>query len=467
MMIKLTPLDDTIAAISTPIGEGGISIVRLSGKDAILIADGIFDAKSKRRLSKAKSHSIIYGHIIDNARSHIIDEVLVMLMKGPLTYTKEDIVEINCHGGIVAARAILELCMNKGARLAEPGEFTKRAFLSGRIDLAQAEAVLDIIKSKTDLSLKYSMGQLDGHLSNKIKELKEGLVKILAGLEAEIDFPEDEIQGVLSADLSDRLRGISNRLKSLLDTSQYGAILRDGAKAVICGRPNVGKSSLFNALLKQDRAIVTPISGTTRDTIEEVVNIRGIPIRVVDTAGIAETDNVIESEGINRTKLALNGADICLCVLDCSRPIEREDEAILNETKAQNRIIVLNKIDLVSNDTQTLNRNKYNNGSPCINVSCLTYEGIPLLEDAIYNTMWDGGVNRSDEVVITNLRHREALRGAKDSIEQAIDALKEGLAPEFISADIREALDALGKIAGETVTEDILEQIFSQFCIGK
>ncbi len=464
MMDKIN-LDDTIVAISTPIGEGGIGIVRLSGRDSIKIADRMFRSKDGKSVSGYESYTTHYGFIYNGAGE--IDEVILTVMKAPRSYTKEDIVEINCHGGIVPLKEVLELSLKHGARLAQPGEFTKRAFLNGRIDLIEAEAVLDIIRAKTDLSLKYAMKQLEGGLSKRINLLKEKILDILADVEASIDFPEEDIDFSSDETQLKNIDSILNELNLLIDESKTGIILREGILAVICGKPNVGKSTLLNTLLKKERAIVTPVPGTTRDTIEESINIKGMQLRLVDTAGITETDNPVEIEGITRTKKYVEDADIILFLLDNNTPLEGDDAKIANLIEgSKNALVIINKIDL----EPKLNLEKINEILPnrsIIKTCAKGGAGISDLEDEIAKLVFKGGVISSDEAIITNARHRDALVRTKDALIEAKEDTVNDKGAEFISIDIREALDSIGIIIGEVYTEELLERIFSKFCVGK
>ena len=460
--------EDTIAAVSTPIGEGGIGIVRLSGRDAVRIADKIFVSREKKKPSTFRSHTIHYGYVIEGCGKikKQIDEVLLTVMRAPKTYTKEDVIEINCHGGIVAVRKIFELTVRNGARLAEPGEFTKRAFLNGRLDLAQAEAVLDIIRSKTEAGLRASLNQLEGELSKEIRTIRDDIIKICAGMEATIDFPDEEID---TDTLKGWVRSIklgTAKLEKLLATYHDGVVLREGVVTVICGRPNVGKSSLLNLLLRKNRAIVTNVPGTTRDSIEETASIRGIPLRLVDTAGIRKDNNIIEREGIKRSHLYLSRADLILCVLDGSEKLKKEDREILSKIKNKGVIIIINKCDLKlkmrADEIKKISMNK-----DILKISCINKIGIDKLEDRIYNKVWSGKVSSSGEVMVNNIRHKAAIESAVKALFNAEDGIKKNLSLEFIVSDIRQGVDALGGIIGETYTDDLLNIIFSRFCIGK
>jgi len=476
--MKKINLDDTIVAISTPIGEGGIGIVRMSGKQALEIADKIFVSKDAIKPSEFKTYTTHHGHIVDqlsvvscqlsvkDTQYETIDEVILTVMRAPKSYTKEDIVEINCHGGIVPLKKVLELVIRLGARVAEPGEFTKRAFLNGRIDLSQAEAVLDIIRSKTDESLKVALSQLGGGLTKEVREITKEIMDFYSHIEASIDFPEDDLQTYDSAKLTGKVDVALERLKALLDTSQKGKILRDGLSTVICGKPNVGKSTLMNAFLKEDRVIVTPIPGTTRDVIEEVVNIDGIPLRIADTAGIIEPSNLIDKKGVERSRNRIQAADLVLLLLDNSKKIEEKDRVIIDMVKDKKAILVVNKIDLPTK-LNIDNVKKQLNGNKMVEISAAKMTNLAKLEKLISDIVWDGQVCAGDGLLVTNIRHADAIRRAYNNIREAKDSLKKGLSPELIAVDVKAALDALGEIIGEVVVGDVLDKIFGEFCIGK
>ncbi len=497
---EVMSFDDTIAAISTPLGHSGIGIVRLSGKNSIEIADKIFVSPPKKTLKKTLSHRIIYGHIINPVRKQdalsngvnssdkeIIDEVLVSVMRAPHTYTKEDIVEINCHGGPVPLRRILKLVLKNGARLAEPGEFTRRAFLNGRIDLAQAEAVLDVINAMTEQSQKTAIEQLSGGLSKKIESIRQELVEITAFVEAYIDFPEEDI-GLLSLkDMEQRALKVQGSLRKLIDSAQYGKILREGLKTAIIGRPNVGKSSLLNALLEQDRAIVTEVPGTTRDIIEDYLNIQGLPVKIMDTAGIRKVEDIAEKEGVKRSLGAMKDADLVLIVLDGSEDLHDTDKELIEKSNLSNTILVINKTDLPQKISlmnlptpphPPLSKGGHRGveGSEegfkklfsrhIVKISALRGTGLDELKDKIFETALHGKVVPSTEIV-TNVRHMYALEKALASINSFLKEVNKKTPPEFLSVELREALDAIGEIIGITTPEDILNRIFSNFCIGK
>jgi tRNA modification GTPase len=451
---------DTICAVSTSPGEGGIGIIRVSGRDAVLIASGIFRPGAKSGPALGVSHVLRYGHVVDPATNELVDEVLVGVMRAPATYTREDVVEINCHGGMVPLWRTMELLVAAGARQAEAGEFTKRAFLNGRIDLAQAEAVMDIIRAKTDLALRAASEQLQGGLSAEISTLRDRLISIIASVEAEIDFPED-VESVSGKKLEKDISLVLDGTNGLLSSASFGRILRDGFATAIVGRPNVGKSSLLNALLRQDRAIVTEVPGTTRDVLEEYVNVAGVPLRVLDTAGIRHSHDVVEQEGIRRSLAAMGSADIVLVVLDGSQPLTPEDRLVLDKVNGKNAVAVINKSDL----PQKLEAM----GQPAarVAVSCRTGAGLEDLRKSIADMVKKGTITSREHGWVVNQRHKTALEQTKESLQRALEAITSGLSPEFIAVDLRGALDSLGLIIGATYTEDILERIFNDFCIGK
>ena len=454
-------LDDTISAISTAQGEGGIGIVRISGPKALLIANKIFVSQGRGRPSEFKSYTMHYGKISDNAK--IIDEVILTVMRKPKSYTREDVVEINCHGGVVALSKVLDLTIENGARLASPGEFTKRAFLNGRIDLAQAEAVIDVIRAKTDSALKVSLGQLSGGLSKEISKIRHKLLNILVILEANIDFPEEEIRQD-TAEISQGITAIDAELNKLLDNASSGRILREGIAAVICGKPNVGKSSLLNALLKKERSIVTPVAGTTRDTIEEIIDIRGIPVRIVDTAGILTPRGLIEKKAVKRSREYIKLADIVIILFDASSKLEDGDRKLIKELKNRNVIAVINKIDLKSRieKDQIIKAFK-----KVVQLCAKSAKNINTLEDALCEFVFKGKLHAPEFLIVSNLRHIHALKNAKKLISQAKEALAKKLPQEFIAQNLKDACAYLDKISGKNFSEDLLDRIFTDFCIGK
>lgn len=460
--------DDTIAAISTPLGEGGIGIVRLSGKDSIQIAEKIFSSPKNKSLHGSKSHRITYGYIKDTSTGKEIDEVIVTVMRSPYSYTKEDVVEINCHGGMVTLRKTLELILKQGARLAEPGEFTKRAFINGRIDLSQAEAVLDLVRSMTDESRRIAIEQLQGGLSEKITALRDKLTKLCAHVEAYIDFPEDEIETASTQAMLESMKDVGRELQTLLKTYDEARFFREGLSTAIIGRPNVGKSSLLNALLKKDRAIVTELPGTTRDVIEEYLNIKGLPLRIMDTAGIRDVQDIAEIEGVKRSLQSIENADLVIAIFDCSEDLKGEDFEVLEKIKNKNAIIALNKSDLPSAFDEVALAPYLTPRVPhVLNISATRGDGLEDLKDRIFESCLKDWKEEREGVVITNLRHKTAIENAKTSLERALSALIENQPLEILALELRDSLDRLGGIVGVITTEDILNKIFNDFCIGK
>lgn len=453
-------LDDTIAAIATPVGEGGLAVIRLSGPAAVLIADRCFRpaGKAARRLPEVPSHTISFGHIVRNGQ--VIDEVLCSVMRAPRSFTAEDVVEISCHGGVLAAKLVLDTVLAAGARLAEPGEFSKRAFLNGRIDLAQAEAINDVIHAKTELALAAANQQLAGRLSQRVMLLRDQMMNCLAHIEAHIDFPEEDIGPDTSQRLQARLREGLALMDQLLATANEGRILRTGIRVGIIGRPNAGKSSLLNALVGHDRAIVSSIPGTTRDTVEETANIRGLPVVFIDTAGLREARDEIELEGIRRSRKTLENAELILHVLDGTRPYDPHE--FLQSGSRSKRIIIKNKVDL-DNCIEL----PPDIAGVAVAVSCVTGEGIEALKDRIRDAVWSGDARAEMLEAMVNSRHQEALSRARAATHQSLVALQQGQTLELVAMDLHVAVNAIGEIVGKTATEDLLDRIFSQFCIGK
>ncbi len=461
-------IDDTIAAISSPLGEGGIGIVRLSGKDSIQIAEKIFSSPKNKTLKDSKSHRVIYGYIKDPLTYKEIDEVLVTIMRSPYSYTREDVVEINCHGGMVSLKKTLELVLKQGARLSEPGEFTKRAFINGRIDLSQAEAVLDLIRSKTDESRRIAIEQLQGGLSEKITALRDRLTELCAHVEAYIDFPEDEIETASKRDMLETMKDIDRELQTLLNTYEEARFFREGLSTAIVGRPNVGKSSLLNALIKKDRSIVTEIPGTTRDVIEEYLNINGLPLRIMDTAGIRDVKDVVEKEGVKRSLQSIGNADLVIAVFDCSEPLKEEDLEVIKKIKDKNAIVVLNKSDLPAIfDKDVLASYLSSDNSNILNISAIGGDGLEGLKNKIFKSCLKDWKEEREGVVITNLRHKFAIENTKTLLDRAVSALIENKPVEILALELRDSLDRLGEIVGAVTTDDILNKIFNDFCIGK
>ena len=457
--------EDTIAAISTPIGIGGIGIIRVSGKEAISIVDKIFRAANKKSLYEVNSHTITYGHIVSQS-GKVLDEVLIMLMKGPKTFTREDVIEINCHGGPIPLNAVLMETINAGARLAESGEFTKRAFLNGRIDLAQVEAIMDIIESKTELSLSQAVGQLEGNLSKKIKEYQDILMQIIARIEVSIDYPEYDEDEPITNDFESELRALLNELNELFKTADTGKMIREGVKTAIVGRPNVGKSSLLNALLEENKAIVTDIPGTTRDVVEAYLNIDGIPFQLLDTAGIRETEDVVEQIGVERSKHSIEEADLVLMLIDAHEGLLEKDKEILQGVHGKHVIYVLNKTDLGSNISTEIVKEYFSNGK-LVHISAKEQEGLKELKDAMKEIVMRGNATVNNRATISNQRQKQALINAIKSLDKVIEAIEMGLPEDCLAIDLHDAFGHLGMIVGESLKEEIINQLFSRFCLGK
>ncbi|MCL2114024.1 MAG: tRNA uridine-5-carboxymethylaminomethyl(34) synthesis GTPase MnmE [Streptococcaceae bacterium] len=455
--MSLTQEFDTIAAISTPLGEGAISIVRLSGTDALVIADKIFRGKT---LKNVASHTINYGHIFEN--DTLIDEVMVSVMRAPKTFTRENIVEINTHGGIAVTQEILQVLLRNGARLAEPGEFTKRAFLNGRMDLAQAESVMDLIRAKTDKAANIAVKQLDGSLSHLINNIRGEILEALAQVEVNIDYPEyDDVETMTSQMLVEKTAHFEQLLRGLLATSRRGKILREGLKTAIIGRPNVGKSSLLNQLLREEKAIVTDIAGTTRDSITEFANIGGVPLELIDTAGIRETDDVVEAIGVERSKKALSEADLVLLVLNASEQLTQNDEELLELSSNANRIILLNKTDL----PEKIDIDKL--PPDFIRISALKNENLDAVEQRINSIFFAGEIEAANGNVLSNARHVALVEKALSALTEANNSLYQGLPVDLVQVDITRCWQLLGEITGEAAPDELITQLFSQFCLGK
>ena len=457
---------DTIAAISTPPGEGGIGIVRISGDEAIEIADKLY-SMGKKSLADQDTHTIHYGKIVNPKTGDIVDEVMVSVMRSPKTYTREDVVEINSHGGILVVNKVLQVVLNNGARLAEPGEFTKRAFLNGRIDLSQAEAVMDMIRAKTDRAMHVAVDQLDGQMARLIRDLRQKILDTLAQVEVNIDYPEyDDVEEMTSQLLEDKAREVKADIQKLLETAQQGKILREGLATAIIGRPNVGKSSLLNTLLRQDKAIVTDVAGTTRDVIEEYVNVKGVPLKLIDTAGIRETDDEVERIGVDRSRQAIQQADLILLVFNQSEKLTAEDEALIEATKGQNRIILLNKTDL----DQQLNVDKLSQliaNDPIVSTSMMTQTGMDELQDKIAELFFSGQTGERDATYVSNTRHIALLEEAEDALSEVLNGIALDMPVDLVQIDMRRAWDLLGEITGDSVQDELITKLFSQFCLGK
>lgn len=456
-------MEDTIAAIATPPGEGGIGIIRISGEKAQEILQKVFVPANPLSIENRK---LAYGNIVDSLSNRTVDEVLCVYMKGPKTYTAEDVVEINCHGGMVPLRKTLELVLKNGARMAEPGEFTKRAFLNGRLDLSQAEAVIDVIKAKTDKTFDVAFNHLEGVFSKRIQQIRKKLVDILVNITVNIDYPDEDIEEITYEQLINNLTDVNGDVKSLLSSAETGRMIQEGLNVAIIGKPNVGKSSLMNSLLNEARAIVTEIPGTTRDTIEEHLSIRGIPVRLTDTAGIRETDDLIEKIGIERSKESFNQADLVIFIIDSSRSLSEEDLYIIEHIDQSKAIVILNKIDL----KQVVEREqieKMLSEAFILEASMETQQGIDLIEEKIVDLVYGGKVKQNESLMVTNVRHKNILEAAEKSLSDAMEMTRKKEALEFIEIDVNSSYELLGEIIGETVQDDIINEVFARFCLGK
>ena len=464
MAIQANGLDDIIAAISTPLGSGGIGIVRMSGTGCIALADTLFQGKKK--LTEKATHTLSYGKIIDGKNGEVIDEVLVSVMKAPNTYTKEDIVEINCHGGFLVTQRVLQAVLVAGARLAEPGEFTKRGFLNGRIDLTQAEAIIDLIQSKTEISRQAAVNQLEGRLKTEVRAMRNDVIDMIASIEAVIDYPEHDVEEETYDTMEKGTKQLLQRMEKLLAGADRGKILREGLQTVIVGKPNVGKSSLLNWFLEEERAIVTDIPGTTRDTVEEYINIDGIPIKIVDTAGIRETGDVVEKMGVEKSKTYAEQADLILMMLDASRPLEQEDKEILSFIQGKHTIVLLNKADL-EQKLAVSELEKFLSKEQILSVSVKHNTGFDALIDAIKNMFFSGQTATAEDALLGNTRHKTALFHAKEAMERCLVTIQTRMPEDFISMDLQDASHALGEITGDVTDEEIIDRIFTKFCLGK
>ena len=458
---------DTIAAISTPMGEGAIAIVRMSGPESIKIADKLFKSIGNKKLSEVASHTIHYGHIIDPTTDEVVEEVMVSLMRGPKTFTKEDVIEINCHGGLASVNRLLQLTTSHGARIAEPGEFTKRAFLNGRIDLSQAEAVMDLIRAKTDRAMNVALGQMEGRLSKLIRHLRQEILETLAQVEVNIDYPEyDDVEEMTQKVMLEKSIYIKKEIEKLLQTSQQGKILREGLATVIVGRPNVGKSSLLNSLVQENKAIVTDIPGTTRDVFEEYVNVRGVPLRLLDTAGIRETEDIVERIGVEKSRKVLREADLILLVLNYADELTEEDKNIFKATEGMDFIVIVNKTDL----SQKIDLEKVKElagNRKIITTSLVEENGVDQLEEAISSLFFEGSIEASDMTYVSNSRHISLLNQALSAISDAIEGADNGTPIDIVQIDLTRTWEILGEIIGDSIHESLINQLFSQFCLGK
>ncbi|MBU9710616.1 tRNA uridine-5-carboxymethylaminomethyl(34) synthesis GTPase MnmE [Evansella tamaricis] len=455
---------DTIAAISTPMGEGAIAIIRVSGNDALHIGDKLY--RGKKRLCEVETHSINYGHIVDPETEERVEEVMVSVLLAPRTFTKENMIEINCHGGIVSVNRVLQLVLKEGARLAEPGEFTKRAFLNGRIDLSQAESVMDLIRAKSDRALNVAMSQLEGKLSKRIQKLRRELLETVAHVEVNIDYPEYDAEEITVNILMEKAEIVQNGINRLLQTAEQGKILREGLSTVIIGRPNVGKSSLLNSLVHDNKAIVTDIPGTTRDVIEEYVNVRGVPLRLLDTAGIRETEDIVEKLGVEKSRKVVSKAELVLLVLNYNEELTTSDEELFEISQGSDRIIIINKTDLP--EKIDMKRVKMLAGNQfIISTSLVNDEGVDELEEAIKQLFFSGEIESEDLTYVSNSRHIALLNQAKKAVDDAMNAINEGMPVDMVQIDITRAWELLGEVIGDSVHESLIDQLFSQFCLGK
>lgn len=461
-MVQVLTQYDTIAAIATPIGEGGISIIRVSGENALEIVNKIFRGAN---LNKVASHTIHYGHIIDYANKDVVDEVLVTVMLAPKTFTRENTVEVSCHGGLLVTQKILQLILDNGARMATPGEFTKRAFINGRIDLTQAESIMDIIEAKTDRARQVAMKQLGGGLLFEIRKLRQELLNTMAHEEVNIDYPEYDMDDVTSKEMYDKAQQVIKEIDKLLATAQEGKVVRSGLATAIVGRPNVGKSSLLNYLSKEEKAIVTNIAGTTRDTLEEYVSLKGILLKLIDTAGIRQTDDIVEKIGVERSKRAITESDLVLLLINSSEELTEEDQKLLELTQDKKRIVILNKADQVAKITKK-DIQKITD-SPIVTISVLKKQNMIGLEEAIKSLFLQGITDSKSEVMVTNQRQNDLLRKAKQSLIEAIEAINDNMPLDLVQIDLKEAWDSLGEITGDTAPDELITQLFSKFCLGK
>ncbi len=456
---------DTIAALVTAVGESSVGIIRISGPEAMKIADKIYQGKSD--LLSADTHTIHYGYVYDWRNDKKIDEALFMLMRGPRSFTGEDVVEVQCHGGMVVLKQVLQLILLSGARLAEQGEYSKRAFLNGRLDLAQAESIMDIVQAKTDKGVDLALSQLQGTLSGMVKTLRADLLELIAFIQADIDYPDDDIERLTAEEQQQRVVNLKTQVANVLQNAQKGKMIRDGLKVVIAGKPNVGKSSLLNALLGQERAIVTDIPGTTRDVIEEYINLNGIPLKIVDTAGIRETDNVVEQIGVDRAQQFMKTADLVLYVVDAVQGLTEQDTLMMEDIQNQPVIYLLNKSDVGISDEIRAQLKEAIGEAPVLEISARDKIGLEQLEEKITDLFFAGTLEVSNDIMVTNVRHIQILEESMAHMDGFLNGIMLGLSVDFLVIDLQNAWEKLGKITGETVEEDLLDQIFSKFCLGK
>ncbi|PRO64347.1 tRNA uridine-5-carboxymethylaminomethyl(34) synthesis GTPase MnmE [Alkalicoccus urumqiensis] len=455
---------ETIAAISTPMGEGAIGIVRISGPEAVQTADKLY--KGKQSLQEVDSHTINYGHLVDPKSGQTVEEVMVSVLRAPRTYTKEDMIEVNCHGGLTSVNRVLQLILAHGPRLAEPGEFTKRAFLHGRIDLSQAEGVMDLIRAKTDRAMNVAMNQVEGRLSTRIQRLRQLLLETVASVEVNIDYPEFDAEEITVQMVRDKGGEVRRDIEQLLQTAHQGKILREGLSTVIIGRPNVGKSSLLNSLVHEEKAIVTDIPGTTRDVVEEYVNVRGVPLRLLDTAGIRETEDIVERLGVQRSREVVAGAELVLLVLNYNEALTEADEELFQLIDGQEAIIVVNKTDLEENVDMERVRTLAG-GNPVVSTSLMKDEGIDELEEGIRTLFFAGEMDSGDMSYVSNSRHIALLEQALRSMDEALSSAENGMPVDMVQIDITRTWEILGEVIGESVQDSLIDQLFSQFCLGK
>lgn len=457
-------IEDTIAAVATPLGEGSIAVIRVSGPEAAEISEKVF--RSRTKLTRAESHTVHYGFVVDPATGARIDEALATIMRAPRSYTAEDVVEISCHGGVVAARLVLNAVLDAGARLAEPGEFTKRAFLNGRIDLAQAEGVIDLIRSKSDRAYAAALNQAGGSFSRKVKELRQALIETLAHIEVNIDYPEHDVESLTNAYIKEQCVSVREKIEALLRAAEQGKLLREGIATAIVGKPNVGKSSLLNTLSRENRAIVTDIPGTTRDVIEQFVTVGGIALKLLDTAGIRETSDVVERIGVERSKEAIASSDLILFVVSGNEPLSAEERSLLKELEGRQMILIVNKMDLeLKLDPDELAR--YVPPERIVRLSALQGEGLDRLERLISELFFEGELESGDLTYIGNSRHVQLLKRTLSALKDAVDGVDAGMPIDMVQIDVRNAWEMLGELIGEDVGESLIDQIFSQFCLGK